>query len=636
MSANQRMSGRVPGWVLSLLLGVSAPLWAQGTDALDIFSSRIDSAGLAVKVPLVLEVSQPAPKAVLLIMPSQAQSLDVALPSGQQVKRFEPLHYPMSRNRQALLDSGLALAWMGWPSSASFGVSGTTHPDLQKDIDRVIEHTRQRWPGTPIILSGTDSGGLTALAYALERPASIDGMLAFSPYWLYHREAPVEALQKLKTLVLYDTSGECLGFSAVEVEEIAKRAKFTRLPVHASSAGDMGRCSSESAVWLKSADAQLPQVIDQWLQAQPLPDHLGAAEPVVTATERVIMAPGKSGQIEISVHTPPGLGPFPLLVFNHGDVGMDDPMIKYKMRLRDPVITASFLKMGLAVALPARPGVGRSDGRYNYYLKIDGDASYKARQQSEAVLAALYGLKMAPDLKQDQVLLAGQSAGGDAVMYMSTLSLPGIRGVLNFSGGRANHAEGEILPFENKMMIEGWADLGRMAKVPAMLVFTENDSRFSANTIRQASQVFKDAGGQAELLLLPPLTIDGHFVYQLPHLWTAEVQRFVARMGMGQPLSAETLASSSQLAVQTSAKTHPELFDLSRLPTKSASCRALYYRFLYAPLPRYFAAGANGLGCGLSSGSGASAGKALNFCKEFGNQCGAYAYNLSLGVEPPQ
>ena len=82
MSANQRMSGRVPGWVLSLLLGVSAPLWAQNTDALHILSSRLDHAGQAVKVPLVLEVSQPAPKAVLLILPSLDKSLEVTLPSA--------------------------------------------------------------------------------------------------------------------------------------------------------------------------------------------------------------------------------------------------------------------------------------------------------------------------------------------------------------------------------------------------------------------------------------------------------------------------------------------------------------------------------------------------------------------------
>jgi pimeloyl-ACP methyl ester carboxylesterase len=630
----------LPGLLLGLSMGYGAPLWGQNleTQVLDIASSRLDEAAQPVKVPLVLEAIAGKPKAVLLVLPSQAQSLDVTLPSAQQVKRFEPLHHPMSRNRQALLESGLALAWMGWPAPANFGVSAGAHPDMQKDIARVIEHTRQRWPGTPIILSGTDGGGYTALAYVLERRASVQGLLVFSPYWLRQRQEPVEKLQGLKALVLYDTSGECLGSSALEVEEIAKRAKFTRLPVHASSAGDMGRCSSESAVWLKSADAQLPQVIDQWLQAQPLPDHLGAAEPVVTATERVIMAPGKSGQIEISVHTPPGLGPFPLLVFNHGDAEMSHPSVKYKARFRDPVITATFLKLGLAVAIPARPGVGRSDGRYSYshYAVNDGDASYKARQHSEAVLSALNGLKQATDLKQDQVLLAGQSAGGDTVMYMSTLALPGFRGVINFSGGRSNHRQGETPTFENKMMIEGWADLGRVAKVPAMLVFAENDSRYSANTIRKSAQAYRDAGGQADLLLTSPLTGDGHFIHQNPTLWSSAVARFITGLKLDNQVLDKNLLVAPGIVPLATAATHPELFDLKRVPSQSAGCQDLYQRFLNAPLPRYFAAGANGRGCGYSFGAGASALKALDFCKGFSTQCVVHAHNLLLGPEPQQ
>jgi pimeloyl-ACP methyl ester carboxylesterase len=630
----------LPGLLLGLSLGYGAPLWGQNleTQVLDIASSRLDEAAQPVKLPLVLEAMPGKPKAVLLVLPSQAKSLDVTLPSGQQVKRFEPLHHPMSRNRQALLESGLALAWMGWPSKANFGVSVGAHPDMQKDIARVIEHTRQRWPGTPIILSGTDGGGYTALAYTLERRASVEGLLVFSPNWLRQRQAPVETLQGLKTLVLYDTSGECLGFSALEVEEIAKRANFTRLPVHAGSAGVMGRCSAESAVWLKSADAQLPLLIDQWLKAQPLPEYLGPAEPVRTATERVILAPGKAGQVEISVHTPPGPGPFPVLVFNHGDVEMDHPTVKYKARFRDPVITATFLKLGLAVAIPARPGVGRSDGRYSYshYAVNDGDASYKARQHSEAVLSALNGLKQAPDLRQDQLLLAGQSAGGDTVMYMSTLALPGFRGVINFAGGRSNHRQGENPTFENKMMIDGWADLGRVAKVPAMLVFAENDSRYSANTIRKSAQAYRDAGGQADLLLASPLTGDGHFIHQSPTLWSAAVARFITGLKLDNQVLDKNLLVPPSTASLATAATHPELFDLKRVPTQSAGCQDLYQRFLNAPLPRYFAAGANGRGCGYSIGAGASALKALDFCKGFSTQCVIHAHNLLLGPEPQQ
>jgi uncharacterized membrane protein (UPF0136 family) len=102
----------LPGLLLGLLLAYAAPLWGQNLDTqvLDIASSRLDEAAQPVKVPLVLEAIAGKPKAVLLVLPSQAQSLDVTLPSAQQVKRFEPLHHPMSRNRQALLESGLALA----------------------------------------------------------------------------------------------------------------------------------------------------------------------------------------------------------------------------------------------------------------------------------------------------------------------------------------------------------------------------------------------------------------------------------------------------------------------------------------------------------------------------------------------
>ena len=169
--------------LLGLWLGYAAPLWGQNTDTqiLHITSSRLDEAAQPVKVQLVLEAIAGKPKAVLVLLPSQVQSLDVTLPSGLQVKRFEPLHHPVSRNRQALLESGLALAWMGWPAPANFGVSAGAHPDMQKDIVRVIEHTRQRWPGAPIILSGTDGGGYTALAYVLERRASVEGLLVFRP-----------------------------------------------------------------------------------------------------------------------------------------------------------------------------------------------------------------------------------------------------------------------------------------------------------------------------------------------------------------------------------------------------------------------------------------------------------------------
>jgi len=359
-------------------------------------------------------------------------------------------------------------------------------------------------------------------------------MLVLSPYWQRERNENVESLKGLKALVLHDTSGECLTNSVVEVEEIASRAGFQRVPVHQGGVGEVGRCGAKSGQWLAPADSDLASVVGSWIDGRQLPDHLGADEPVMTATERVVFLAGKSGRMEVTVYTPHGKGPFPLLVFNHGDVDVENPSVRYGQRFREPMVSTVFLEWGFAVAVPARPGVGRSEGLYRKsFARNDGDPTYKARVHSEAILAVLEGLKQESNLNLDQVLLSGQSAGGDAVMYMSTLAIPGVRGVVNFSGGRNNNVDTGVPTFENRMMVDGWAEIGQKAKVPAMLVFAENDSRYSANTIRKSTQAFKDAGGKADLLLLPPQKGDGHAVYHNPAQWKVDVLRFVTGLSMG-------------------------------------------------------------------------------------------------------
>jgi hypothetical protein len=47
-------------------------------------------------------------------------------------------------------------------------------------------------------------------------------------------------------------------------------------------------------------------------------------------------------------------------------------------------------------------------------------------------------------------------------------------------------------------------------------------------------------------------------------------------------------------------------------------------------LPRFFAAGATGRGCGFSNGGNASAERALEFCQQRGTQCAAYAGDLEV------
>jgi len=620
------------------LPGVAA---AQGVDTQDVVvqssrtSGRADKSGEKVTVNVIYESVTSTPKAVLLVLPSTSGTNKDTNAPALNFNRYEPAYYPLSRNRDALLQSGLALAWMGWPSQSQFGKDGTASYEMQEDISSVIKNARLRWPAVPLILTGTFAGANTALTFALKRGESVNGMLALSPYWMRERGEKVESLKGLKALVIHDTSGECMVATGPEVGEISARAGFVRLPVNVGRVGQIGNCGDKSAQWLPQADSQLVPVIGQWLEGQAVPDHLGSDVAVVTTTERVVVVNGPSGKMEITLQTPPGKGPFPVFMFNHGDVDGEHAAIQYKERLRETLVGSAFLTWGFAVAVPARPGVGRSEGiyRYSQYAINDGDPTYKARHHSEAVLAAIEGLRGEKDLNLDQLLLAGQSAGGDTVMYMSTLAIPGLRGVLNFSGGRSNHAWNQSPKFENGMMIDGWTEMGKKAKVPVMLVFAENDSRYSPNTIRKSAQAFNDAGGKAELLLLPVQPEDGHFVYHRPLLWTSAVWRFVSglRMGNASPFApASPLAEPLALATEA---THPDLFDLSRLPNKGKGCIDLYQQFLTKMLPRYFAVGSEGRGCGYSFGKDASEEKAVAACQKHVERCIPYAKDNEL-VKP--
>ena len=67
-----------------------------------------------------------------------------------------------------------------------------------------------------------------------------------------------------------------------------------------------------------------------------------------------------------------------------------------------------------------------------------------------------------------------------------------------------------------------------------------------------------------------------------------------------------------------------------RLPTQSEACKDIYLRFLNAPLPRFFATGLKGKGCGYSYGASSSAAKAMQFCEERVGACRLYAQDDTL------
>jgi len=207
--------------------------------------------------------------------------------------------------------------------------------------------------------------------------------------------------------------------------------------------------------------------------------------------------------------------------------------MRYKRRMRELTVAWEFLRHGIAVAVPARRGVALSEGNYpGGFARYDGDPTYKARVHAQDILAALDYLRTRSEIDAQRIILGGQSAGGYSIMYIASTNPAGVIGAVDFSGGRTDATRLEAAAFLHRTMINGFEELGKTTRVPTLWVFAENDSKYTANTIRAAHEAFVKAGGKARLLLSPPIAGDGHFVYHKPDLWREALHDFLGEIGV--------------------------------------------------------------------------------------------------------
>ena len=196
------------------------------------------------------------------------------------------------------------------------------------------------------------------------------------------------------------------------------------------------------------------------------------------------------------------------------------------------VVAREFLQLGVAVLMPARRGVGMSEGTYpTGFSAGDADATYKARVHAEDILPALAWLKTRKDLDAGRVILSGQSAGGYTTMYLASQNPAGLIGAIDFSGGRTNMTGASGPTNLNQMMVSGFAEFGKTTRPPTLWVFAENDSRYTSTTIRASYEAFQAAGGKGRLLLSPPIEGDGHFIYAKPSFWRATLKEYLDEIG---------------------------------------------------------------------------------------------------------
>jgi len=239
-----------------------------------------------------------------------------------------------------------------------------------------------------------------------------------------------------------------------------------------------------------------------------------------------------TGKVIVTQFKPAGAGPFPIVIINHGR-GNDRSKpgrFRYTQQAR------FFTERGFAVFVPTRLGYGDTgvdpDPEDSGGCR-DKDYAPMAEAASTEVLAVLAYAKQQPYVNPERVLLVGQSVGGYTTTATAAKMPQGLVAAINFAGGSGGDPETHPgVPCQGSKLENMYARFGKTAKVPMLWIYTENDLYFGPQYSQAWHAAFNQAGGQAELKLLPPFAKNGHtlFVAGL-NIWEPLVAEFLGRNG---------------------------------------------------------------------------------------------------------
>ncbi len=243
---------------------------------------------------------------------------------------------------------------------------------------------------------------------------------------------------------------------------------------------------------------------------------------------------GKAYGLEAMEIRPRGAGPFPLAVIAHGKPS-GEAARKAMTPLTMTVQAAEFARRGYAALAVLRRGYGKSQGPY---AESDGDcnatrypqATRAGARETQAIAAA--AMKR-PEIDGARVLVAGESVGGIAALAVAQDAPPGLKGAINFAGGRGGNPAERGLVCESGKLVAAIGALGKGSKIPTLWIYAENDALFGPTLARAMLKAFTDGGGNAALVVLPPVGRNGHAVFaQGTQAWADPVDKFLTRLGL--------------------------------------------------------------------------------------------------------
>ena len=332
--------------------------------------------------------------------------------------------------------------------------------------------------------------------------------------------------------------------------------------------------------------------------------------------EKVLSLPGdpmRPVMLQVTLFKPNGPGPFPLAVLNHGKE-FGAPHLE--PRYRSVYAARYFVSRGYEVVLPMLRGFAGSGGSFE---KLNCNAEEESLMQARDIRAVILDMVKQPDIDKKHIVVFGQSYGGWNTLALGALNVPGVKGLVNFAGGRnapscSDWEEG---------LADGAGQYGKRTKVPSIWFYGDNDSKFSVPTWSEMYKRYTAAGGKAELVAYGNFLDDSHnFLGKIEALpiWIPKVDAFLDNVG----LPSKVLYPELLPAAYPAPTDYAAINDVSAIPLINDKGKDSYGDFLTKEMPRVFVIATNGSSL-LMNGGYDPLDRAYSVCKQKGWSCTPYA-----------